>query len=841
MFVLGHATVLAADKVDYSLSTDKYVQRTESSWNPRAGLSLQSEVAEAEPNDTCPGQALTCGDVLTQATLTPGDVDLISFQAIQGDVCVLGTDSAGGLDPDTKITLLNDCGSTVASDDDGGPGLFSLLSYLVPTTGTYTLRIEGLLSSVAGDYVAFVSCAPRNPADICGTAPPLPCGSFSITGTTVGTLDDYDLTDGTQNDCTGFATAGADVVYVIDQPSFTLSVTYTSAVDGSLYLVTDCSNPRASCVAGSDNTLEGEPETLTFTATQPGPYYLILDNFLGGSGPAGDYTLTGFLDCPPSRWVNVNGYTNSGPGLGAAWADCDNDGDLDLYLPKYGEANQLLENNGAGSLNSVTNPVLNDTGNGRGAAWGDFDNDGDLDLYLSNALSANKLFENDGTGVFSEVTNSPVNDVSDGRGVAWADYDNDGDLDLYLANAYAANKLFENDGTGGFSDVTSSPLDDTGNATGVAWADYDNDGDLDLYVANHGQPNRLFENDGAGGFSDATTAPLDDPGDGRGVAWADYDNDGDLDLYLSNGLSANKLFRNDGAAGFSDVTTGILGDTGDGRGVAWGDYDNDGDLDLYLANARSANKLFDNDGAGGFTDATTAVLGDGNSGQAVASADFDDDGDLDIYLVNAYNFDRLFRNDLPADNHWLHVDVEGLLSNRTGIGARVRVVTGDVSQIREVTGGSGYLSQSSLTAEFGLGSATLADTVEVVWPSGLTQVRVAVAADQRILMNEHDAAVDVEDLPLPRHLTLLSNVPDPFNPATEIRYLLPGPSAVSITIYDIRGRAVRHLFDGPQGTGLQRVVWNGANDAGASLSSGTYVAHIATAYGSDTEKLTLLK
>jgi hypothetical protein len=537
--------------------------------------------------------------------------------------------------------------------------------------------------------------------------------------------------------------------------------------------------------------LEGEPETLTFTATQPGPYYLILDNFLGGSGPAGDYTLTGFLDCPPSRWVNVNGYTNSGPGLGAAWADCDNDGDLDLYLPKYGEANQLLENNGAGSLNSVTNPVLNDTGNGRGAAWGDFDNDGDLDLYLSNALSANKLFENDGTGVFSEVTNSPVNDVSDGRGVAWADYDNDGDLDLYLANAYAANKLFENDGTGGFSDVTSSPLDDTGNATGVAWAD--------------------------------------------------YDNDGDLDLYLSNGLSANKLFRNDGAAGFSDVTTGILGDTGDGRGVAWGDYDNDGDLDLYLANARSANKLFDNDGAGGFTDATTAVLGDGNSGQAVASADFDDDGDLDIYLVNAYNFDRLFRNDLPADNHWLHVDVEGLLSNRTGIGARVRVVTGDVSQIREVTGGSGYLSQSSLTAEFGLGSATLADTVEVVWPSGLTQVRVAVAADQRILMNEHDAAVDVEDLPLPRHLTRLSNVPDPFNPATEIRYLLPGPSAVSITIYDIRGRAVRHLFDGPQGTGLQRVVWNGANDAGASLSSGTYVAHIATAYGSDTEKLTLLK
>ena len=116
-----------------------------------------------------------------------------------------------------------------------------------------------------------------------------------------------------------------------------------------------------------------------------------------------------------------------------------------------------------------------------------------------------------------------------------------------------------------------------------------------------------------------------------------------------------------------------------------------------------------------------------------------------------------------------------------------------------------------------------------------------MAVDQRITVIEHDAAVDVGDQPLPKRLTLLGNIPDPFNPRTEIRYLLPGVSRVGITIYDARGRAVRHLFTGPQAPGLQSVIWNGTDDSGAALSSGIYVAHVATVYGNGTEKLTLLK
>jgi len=131
--------------------------------------------------------------------------------------------------------------------------------------------------------------------------------------------------------------------------------------------------------------------------------------------------------------------------------------------------------------------------------------------------------------------------------------------------------------------------------------------------------------------------------------------------------------------------------------------------------------------------------------------------------------------------------------------------------------------------------------VEVLWPSGIKQDSLNVAVDQRIRLTEVDPAVDAAALPLPQRLVLLRSIPDPFNPSTEIRYFLPGASKVTVTIFDARGRAVRHLFAGAQTTGLQAVKWNGTDDGGASLSSGTYVARVDTRYGSGTEKLTLLK
>ncbi|MBE0565598.1 MAG: VCBS repeat-containing protein [Krumholzibacteria bacterium] len=444
---------------------------------------------------------------------------------------------------------------------------------------------------------------------------------------------------------------------------------------------------------------------------------------------------------------------DTGSGRAMAWGDYDNDGDLDLYLANSGQANKLFRNDGGGTFTDATSGPLGDTGYGRGVAWGDYDNDGDLDLYLSNDGQANKLFRNDGGGAFVDVTGvSPLGDTGWGYGVAWGDYDNDGDLDLYLANVGSANKLFRNDGGGGFADATGgTPLGDAGYGQGVAWGDYDDDGDLDLYLANYGQANKLFRNDGDGTFVDATSGQLANTGSGTGVAWGDYDNDGDLDLFLANSGEANKLFRNDGDGDFFDATGLALppGDSGSCHGVAWGDYDNDGDLDLYLANVGSANKLLRNDG-GTFLDATALVppLGDAGNGFGVAWGDYDNDGDLDLYLANSGQANKLFRNDAAENQHWLQVKLEGTRSNRAGIGARVRVVAGGSSQIREISGGSGYCSQDAMVASFGLGAAATIDSLIVHWPSGVVQaVSPAPSVDGALLVVEsgfYDLAAGLE-------------------------------------------------------------------------------------------------
>jgi hypothetical protein len=141
-----------------------------------------------------------------------------------------------------------------------------------------------------------------------------------------------------------------------------------------------------------------------------------------------------------------------------------------------------------------------------------------------------------------------------------------------------------------------------------------------------------------------------------------------------------------------------------------------------------------------FVDATSGPLG--NAGQGVAWGDYDNDGDLDLYLASL-GANKLFRNENGTGNHWLHVNLVGTVSNRSGIGARVRAVAGSLRQIQQVSGSSGYLSQNSLTVEFGLGAAASVDTLEIRWPSGIVQKLVNVGADQ---------IMDVEEASAPEQL-----------------------------------------------------------------------------------------
>ena len=449
-------------------------------------------------------------------------------------------------------------------------------------------------------------------------------------------------------------------------------------------------------------------------------------------------------------FTNVSDFAGIDPGglrgrRGVAFGDYNNDGWLDIYASNW---NALYKNSKDGTFTDVTTETQTWRG-GEGVCWGDYDNDGDLDLYATDWSSGDTLYRNEGDGTFADVTDKAgLRDPRHGSGAAWADYDNDGDLDLYVSNMEGeANALYRNDGNDLFTDVTEKAgVGDMQSSRSQAWADYDNDGDLDLYVANFGA-NRLYSNQGDGTFVDI--APIlgitnEERGGGSGPAWGDYDNDGDLDLAISSGGTAC-LYRNDTIKGntFTDVTdsSGVSSAGIGGEGLAWGDYDNDGWLDLYVTSLQGS-ALYHNNGDGTFTDMTiSAGVNSGATSLGTAWGDYDNDGDLDLYVIRSDGsggnpIDVLYRNDIENDNYWLILELEGIKSNWSGIGARVKMIAGTLLQIREVSGGSGRASQDSLPVEFGLGGNAKADLIEIQWPSGQVDVFENVPGDQFITVKE---------------------------------------------------------------------------------------------------------
>jgi hypothetical protein len=553
------------------------------------------------------------------------------------------------------------------------------------------------------------------------------------------------------------------------------------------------------------------------------------------------------------------GIIDDGSMFGCAWGDYDKDGDLDLFIA--GNPNKLYQNN---YLKFATlDTVLSEYGDivahkddsyATGPAWADYDNDGDLDL-LSVDLGL-KLYRNDGSSFtdISEATGLSNFDVGYPLWqVCWGDYDKDGDLDIAYAGAdpdndhYTAQppmRILKND-DGTFIDVAGDLLASTYTLEcwNPTWLDVDNDGDLDLWmpVIRTGT-STLFQNTGTS-FTDITANSNITATAAIASSWADYDNDGDMDLFIMQYSGNNSLFYKNNSGVFENIagSLGMAGPISDSRGVCWGDYDNDGDLDLLIGRRNNPQILYQNN-AGSFTD-VGASTGAGITGDEYRNAvfvDFDNDGFLDIYL-NGSNDKRLLHNG-GNDNHWIVIKPVGNTSNRDGIGARVRIVTGSVSQIRDIQGGgAGGLRHGYLWAHFGVGSATTVDSVIVRWPrTGDIDVEEDVAVDQFHFFVEDIGITAIGDNPgdgiIPSEYALYQNYPNPFNPTTKIPFYLAQKEKVRIVLVNTLGEVVKEIVQGEYRAGHHEVIFNTDN-----LATGIYFYKMNINGHSLVKKLVIIK
>jgi hypothetical protein len=455
----------------------------------------------------------------------------------------------------------------------------------------------------------------------------------------------------------------------------------------------------------------------------------------------------------------------------------------------------LYRNNRNGTFtNAIAGSGLDVEMYGMGVAIADYDNDGRDDVYIT-ALDGDRLFHGEPAGKFRDVTReSGIANRSFGTSAAWVDYDRDGKADLFVANYVAwtpetdlwcsldgatksyctpesykgtASKLYRNLGGGKFEDVSrrAGVADPTSKSLGIAVLDYDRDGWPDLFVANDTQPNKLYRNKHDGTFAETALAAgvaFSEEGVARGamgVDAGDYDRSGRPHLLVGNFSNQMLgLYHNEGTGLFVDEapssTVGRASLLTLAFGVFFLDYDLDGYLDIFAANGhieeeigrvqprisyREPPLLFRNLGKGKFENASGAAGADfvrAIVARGAAAGDYDRDGDLDLLVTTNHGPAYLLRNDGGNRNHWLRVKAVGTKSNRSALGAVVRIESASGRQWNMVRSGSSYCSQSDLALTFGLGRDTSVSVLEIDWPSGAKERLTGVAADRLVVVEE---------------------------------------------------------------------------------------------------------
>lgn len=449
--------------------------------------------------------------------------------------------------------------------------------------------------------------------------------------------------------------------------------------------------------------------------------------------------------------LNIEG---SGVSMGSVWGDINNDGYEDLFVYKWGRSELFLNDGGSGFTRITENAGLPGWMNANTAVWLDYNNNGLLDLFIGGYYhedvdfwnlsttrimpdsyeyatngGRNYLFENQGDGTFRDVTDETG--LLDTRrwtlAASAADLNDSGYPDLVLANDYGVDELFINQNGERF--VNAGESSGIGfvpkSGMSVSFGDINNTGQLSIYITNISEAGVLMQGNNLWVPSRRSTPErlrLQNLAGNLGVEigqwgysgkFADFNNDGNLDLYIANGFVSDEPNTDY----WYDYTKVVGGN----RNVII-DADNWPAMNGRTFSGYQTNKIWMNDGAGRFREVSAAVGGTLDlDSRAIAVADLDQNGTLDLVVANQNGPVKVFKNRVKEDQNWIAFQLEGTKSNRSAIGATVRLFWDDKQKKVEISGGDAFSSQSERVAHFGLGEYDRVDKVEIRWPSGTIQ------------------------------------------------------------------------------------------------------------------------
>ena len=695
--------------------------------------------------------------------------------------------------------------------------------------------------------------------ETCASATNIASLPYVNTGSTSTSADDYFTVcsdagnNGGGKDRVYKYTTGGATEYV--DISVCMAVTnYDSQI--YVYETTCTGTPYACKEDGCQSPAYTSPYNSVITNLMLNPsttYYIVVDGFDGASSGAYQINVSVGTGASTVAVPFIDGTSNlptsvfhSGNALGVT--DMNNDG-WDDIVRAQGNTQMFIDfQQASGTFAETAYP--NAIGDPWGMCIGDHNNDGFNDVFWGDYYDSYVLTSNSAT----TFTNQVVNTLTGAgtifvQGCNFADINNDGDLDMFVCNDVAMGHIYVGDGASGWTFdqsliplATSPSSDNSGNYASI-FSDINNDDKLDFFITHCRQsvtsssdPRRIdqvFFNNGDNTFTQDITnfSGLRDGAQGWSTTFADFDNDGDFDAFVLNYNVNSTLLKNNGSGVFTNVmsSSGIASTTSFfGMNAVSADFNNDGFIDIFLSGDNY--HMYINNGDFTFTlDGNGMVYGT-NVILAQGLGDLNHDGKIDMYASygDVYNNpslrnDKLWLNNVSNANHYISFHLNGVMSNKMGIGAKIKIFGPWGTQVREVRSGEAYGIQNSFNAHFGLGANTTVDSAIIVWPSGTIDNLLNVAADQQVNVTEGSFPLAIK--PIPTGQVAVSVYPNPNTGMFTID--LGTGTASTIAIKDMSGRVVM--------TKTSNVRYNNFNLE--SFANGVYTYEVVTSAGKVAGKL----